>query len=122
MSKDFFTTIEEIRQKDARYKTDAYEFVMQALGHTQKKLKRKGHVTGKELLAGMREHGLELYGPMTKTVFSHWGIYTTHDFGRVVFNMVDVGLLGKTDDDTVEDFRDVYDFDEALDVFQVKKR
>jgi len=122
MSKDFFTTVEEIRTKDARYKADAYEFVMHALTHTQKKLKRGGHVTGKELLEGIKEYGLELYGPLAKTVFSHWGVYTTHDFGQIVFNMVSVGLLGKTDEDTIDDFRDVYDFDDALDVFQVKKK
>lgn len=116
MIMDFYKKIEEIVEKDKRYRVDAYEFVMQALWFTQKELKRKGHVTGKELLEGIREFGLQEYGPMTRTVFQHWGVRTTEDFGEVVFNMVENGLLGKTDKDSREDFKNVYDFDEAFDI------
>ena len=89
---DFYRVIDNITEKDHRYKPDSYEFVMQALWFTQKKLNRKGHITGKELLEGIREFGLEQYGPMTKTVFEHWGIIRTEDFGKIVFNMVENGL------------------------------
>lgn len=121
MEKDFYQRVEEIISADPRYKADAYEFLMQALMFTQKKLKRQGHVSGKELLGGVREFGLQQYGPMAKAVFSHWGINKTEDFGEMVFNMVGKGLLSKTEQDSSADFKNVYDLQEALDVFKVKE-
>jgi len=113
---DFYKKVEGIVEKDRRYLPDVYEFVMQALLLTQKQLKREGHLTARELLEGIRELGLNQYGPMVKTVFNRWGVNTTEDFGEIVFNMVENGLMGKTDNDSREDFRGVYDFDEAFDV------
>lgn len=113
--RNFDEVVEEIVNKDNRYKEDAYSFVMSALGFTQNKLNRKAHVTGRELLKGIREMSLELYGPMARTVFEYWGIYKTEDFGHIVFNMVNVGLMGKTDKDSLDDFKDVYDFKKAFD-------
>lgn len=121
MTKDFYETLDGIIAKDPRYKLDAYEFVMQALWHTQKKLKREGHVSGKELAEGIRDLGLEQFGPMAKVVFGHWGIQSTSDFGEIVFNMIEAGLMGKTKEDSRADFHNVYDFDLALDVFNAKK-
>jgi uncharacterized repeat protein (TIGR04138 family) len=118
---DFIKNIEEIIQKDSRYKPDAYEFIMQSLWFTQKKLKKGGHVSGRELLEGVRELALEQYGPMARTVFEHWGVRRTQDLGEIVFNMVEKGVLGKTEEDSRNDFRDVYDFREALDAFGIKK-
>jgi uncharacterized repeat protein (TIGR04138 family) len=115
MFTDFYRKVEEICGKDPRYKPDAYEFMMQALWFTQKELNRKGHITGKELVEGIRKFGLEQFGPMTKTVFGHWGIRSTQDFGDIVFNMIAAGLLNKTEDDSLEDFKDIYDFDAAFD-------
>ena len=112
---NFYNRLEEIIKKDTRYKLDAYEFVLKALWYTQENLKRKGHVTANELLAGIREFGLEQYGPMTRTVFGHWGVETTQDFGEIVFNMVENGLLGKTETDSRKDFKDIYNFEEAFD-------
>jgi uncharacterized repeat protein (TIGR04138 family) len=65
-------------------------------------------------LEGIREFAIEQFGPMVKTVFSHWGIKTTHDFGNIVFNMVEWLLLSKTEQDSINDFKDVYDFDAAF--------
>ena len=118
---DFIKNIEEIIQKDNRYKPDAYEFIMQSLWFTQKKLKKSGHVSGRELLEGERELALEQYGPMARTVLEHWGVRRTQDLGEVVFNMVEKGVLGKTEEDSRNDFRDVYDFRVALDAFGIKK-
>ncbi len=120
MSAHFYKKVEEILEKDQRYKLDAYEFVMQGLLFTQKKLNRKGHITGRELLEGIREFGLDQYGPMTKTVFDHWGIKTTEDFGKIVFNMIENGLMGKTDKDCLDDFKNIYDFDKAFNIFNIK--
>lgn len=115
---NFFKKIDEIIIKDNRYKPDAYEFVMQALWFTQARLKKQGHLTGKELLAGIKDFVLEQYGPMAKAVFKHWGIERTKDFGDIVFNMVDSGLLNKTETDSRDDFENVFDFDEAFDIFK----
>ena len=112
--KNFYQTINEIFEKDLRYKPDSYEFVMQALNFTQKKLGREGHITGKELLEGIRLFALEQYGPMAKTVLTHWGIKKTEDFGNIVFNMIEQRLLSKTESDRLEDFKDGYDFESAF--------
>ena len=122
MTDNFYKKTEEISGKDARYKPDAYEFIMQALIFTQKKLKKQGHLSGQELAQGARDLALQQYGPMAKAVLGHWGIKSTEDLGEIVFNMVENGLLGKTDEDSREDFKGVYDFQDAFDVFGAKKR
>jgi uncharacterized repeat protein (TIGR04138 family) len=122
MNEDFYKKIEGIVRKDRRYKPDAYEFMMQALWFTQKRLNRSTHVSARELLEGVRDFGLNQYGPMTKSVFEHWGVGATDDFGEIVFNMIESGLMKKSEEDSRLDFKDVYDFEEALNVFGVKKR
>lgn len=109
--KDFYQVVEEICASDSRYKPDAYEFIMQALHFTQKKLSKQTHVSARELLEGIRESAIEQYGPMAKKVLLHWGVNKTQDFGNIVFNMIDKKILSKTETDSIEDFRDVYDFD-----------
>jgi len=112
---NFLKVVEEIVAKDPRYKVEAYDFVMGALNYTQSKLDKPRHVSGGELLEGIREYGLECFGLMTRTVFNNWGVRRTEDFGNIVFNMVDAGLLAKTEEDSIEDFKDGYDFKEAFD-------
>jgi len=113
-NKDFYRTVELICAKDSRYKPDAYEFVIQALYFTQKKLKKQAHISGKELSEGLRDFAIEQFGPMAKTVLTHWGITRTQDFGKIVFNMIDKKLLSKTEEDSITDFSDVYDFEVAF--------
>lgn len=115
----FETTLGLILAKDPRYQRDAYLFVKDALDHTQKIVAKehkgeRNHVSGQELLAGIRAYALAQFGPMTKMVFAEWGITRCEDFGEIVFNMVEIGLLGKTDQDSREDFAKGYDFDEAF--------
>ena len=55
-------------------------------------------------------------------VLSHWHVRRTEDFGRIVFAMIAEGLMSKTDDDTPEDFRAVYDFEEAFSSDQLSER
>lgn len=111
---DFYEKVEKIVEKDPRYKVAAYAFVMLALNYTLSKLDKPRHVTGKELVEGIREFGLAQYGPMTKIVFEYWGIRSTRDFGEIVFNLVENKLLGKTEEDKVEDFDNVFDFDDEF--------
>jgi uncharacterized repeat protein (TIGR04138 family) len=111
--------LELILSKDNRYHRDGYMFVREALDHTQKAIVKENrgtlrHVTGQELLSGIREYALSQFGPMTVTVLSEWGIRNCQDFGEIVFNMVEVSLLAKTDKDSREDFQSGYDFDEAF--------
>ncbi|HUV36196.1 MAG TPA: Minf_1886 family protein [Patescibacteria group bacterium] len=103
--------IEEITTRDTRYKAHAYSFVMAALEHAMSRLPQARHVGGRELLAGIRETALEQFGPMAKEVFNFWGVYATEDFGNIVFNLVETGLLSKTDSDSIDDFIDIYDFE-----------
>ncbi|MCS7048573.1 MAG: hypothetical protein NZ483_04680 [Verrucomicrobiae bacterium] len=116
---NFCERIEEIIRKDPRYDRDAYQFVREALDFTLKMVRAKGkqrtrHVTGQELLEGLRQYGLQQFGPMTKTVLNYWGIQRCEDFADIVFNMVDAGILGKTEQDSRDDFKGGYDFDEAF--------
>jgi uncharacterized repeat protein (TIGR04138 family) len=115
MNNEFETIIEDIYERDVRYREDAYIFVMEALAYTQKKYKCTKHVKGEEMLKGMRELLLNKFGPMTLTVLKHWGITNTEDFGNIVFNLVENRVLSKTEDDTIEEFKDGYDFGEVFD-------
>jgi len=114
-TEDVYQIVEEIVQKDDRYKVEAYLFVLAALKYSLKKLKRSRQLSGEDLLEGIKQLGVEQYGPTTRMVFEHWGVKTTEDFGRVVFNMVDAGLLRKTEEDSIEDFKGVFDFREEFD-------
>ena len=100
--------------KDPRYKAEAYVFVHDALGHTWARLDQRRHVTGRELLEGIRDLALKHYGPMAKAVLNSWGVKTTDDFGAIVFNLVNAGILSKTEEDRIEDFHGVYDFDDVF--------
>src|SRR5437773_9512380 len=109
----FDQIVDEIAQRDARYAHAAYRFVREALDHTQKLLGRSGkeeihHVTGQELLEGIRAYALQQYGPMTLTVLNEWGVRHCEDFGEIVFTMVDASILAKTDIDTRQDFKNGY--------------
>ncbi len=100
--------------QDTRYTAEAYFFVRDALDHTVRRLETPRHISGQELLDGMREYALQEFGPVAKRVLSEWGINECVDFGNIVFNLVNEGLLGKTDEDSIEDFMNGYDFHEAF--------
>jgi uncharacterized repeat protein (TIGR04138 family) len=105
--------------KDVRFAREGYLFVRDALNHTQKEISKKNrnevrHVTGQELLAGIRDYALAQYGPMATMLFQEWGIKDCRDFGVMVFNMVDAGWLAKTETDSITDFETGYDFYEAF--------
>ena len=116
----FEEAIEQIAARDRRYHREAYFFLREALDHTQKmigKLPKKNevrHVSGQELLNGIREYALQQFGPMTLSVFEEWGVTCCLDFGEIVFNMVETKLLAKTENDSREDFRKGYDFHDAF--------
>ena len=114
---NFDEVVEKLIEQDSKFSREAYHFTREALDFTQKLVAKKNktnHVTGQELLEGMRQYALVQYGPMTSTVLEEWGITSCRDFGDIVFNMVESGLLAKTDNDSREDFVNGYDFTEAF--------
>jgi len=137
----FEEVLELVLAKDTRYHRDAYQFLREALDYTQKKAgkeyrvpgeTREGatledlkatvakdgedqkHVSGHELLEGIRDYALKEFGPMVTTVFEEWGIRSCKDFGEMVFLLVDHRILRKTDKDSHADFENGYDFHEAF--------
>jgi uncharacterized repeat protein (TIGR04138 family) len=116
---DFREAARRIAGRDPRYHAEAYSFIREALDYASKALNKPTegvgrHVTGQELLACVREFALREFGPMAATVLREWGVKKTEDFGDLVFNLVDSGILGKTDEDRKEDFANGYDFFEAF--------
>ena len=115
----FVEALESVMANDPRYQRDGYIFLHDALDFTTKQQKKvKGvsvrHVTGPELLGGVRQYALEEFGPMVMTVFESWGIHSCEDIGHMVFNLIGAGVFGKTEEDSIEDFKNVYDFEEAF--------
>ena len=114
LQKEVRGKIETIRSRDRRYHADAYLFVIDAVEAVLLEISRMRHISGPELCDGLRTLGTARFGPMAKEVLNFWGVRATEDFGNIVFNLVDAGLLLKTEHDRIEDFIDVYDFGDAF--------
>lgn len=112
--------VRQLCKKDARYAPDAYIFLMEALEFTMRTLDRdhregtQRHVGGRELLAGIRAYAGELFGPLAPVVFAQWGIHRTSDFGSLVFKLIDAGQLSRQDSDSIDDFADGFEFEDAF--------
>ena len=126
--------IARLAKKDGRYKLDAYVFVQQALAYAQLELgmgrprpyglegesraedepPAENHLSGQQLCEAIRLYAADLYGLMAKIVLNSWGVSRTRDFGEIVYNLIEIGEMTKSDTDRPEDFEDVYDFDEAF--------
>ncbi len=116
---NFDEVLEKMVAQDPRFARDAYHFTREALDFTQKLISRENrgtvrHVTGQELLDGIRQFALQQYGPMTMTVLEEWGVKNCRHFGDIVFNMVESGLLAKTEKDTRDDFQNCYEFTDVF--------
>lgn len=130
-------------REDRRYKPEAYQFVREALSYGQDVLdigseqptedeedadlelpdeadeeswepQVERHLTGQQLCESIRKYALEQYGFMAKVVLNSWGLHTTGDFGEIVYNLIDIGMMKRSQEDRREDFDDCYDFDEAF--------
>jgi uncharacterized repeat protein (TIGR04138 family) len=116
---NFDEAVESILAKNSSYTREAYLFVREALDFTQKLIGKESrgtirHVSGQELLNGIRQFALQQFGPMAMTVFEEWGVKNCCDFGEIVFSMVEIGLLAKTEKDSRDDFQNGYDFTDAF--------
>ncbi len=120
-------SLEQIVEEVGLYPIEAYEFLHNGLAYTVQKVhgelkdpketgkKKSYHVSGRDLSEGLREFALLRWGMLARTVLRRWGITKTEDFGRIVFALVENGHMSKTDDDTIEDFKNVFDFATAFD-------
>ena len=117
---DYNEILDQILDKDDRYHRDAYFFIREGLDYTQHKLAKESnssepcHISGQELTNGLRQYAIDNYGPMSKTLLNEWGVYSTEDFGEIVFNLVENNLLAKTENDSRADFANGFDFNEAF--------
>lgn len=119
----------ELLQQDQRFHLEAYQFVREALAYAQEILKMphqqsggesERHLTGQQLCEAIRQYALDQYGYMTKTVLNNWGVYSTSDFGEIVYNLIRIKQMKKSESDRREDFDNVYEFDSAFDpVFEL---
>jgi uncharacterized repeat protein (TIGR04138 family) len=108
------TALEAVRARDGRYHERAYLFVLAALEYAQGRLPARRHLSGPELAWACRDFALEQFGLLARTVLEFWGIRATDDLGRIVFLLIDVGLLAQQQTDKIEDFDRVYDFAEVF--------
>ncbi len=124
----------ELLEQDQRYHIEAYQFVREALAYAQETLKMPAqktdeeggadhHITGQQLCEAIRRFALEKYGYMAKLVLANWGIHQTGDFGEIVYNLIRIKQMKKSDADRREDFDNVYDFENAFDpVFELSDK
>ena len=112
--------LQKIATEDGRYSPEAFRFLFEALESSVRSLGREEeegvmrHVTGQELLGGLREMATQAFGPLAAQVWRSWGIQEGMDWGRIVFLLVDASLLKRREEDTLEDFGECFDFDKAF--------
>ncbi len=119
--------IPSIMQRAGGFSPHAFQFIRDGLSHTVSMVygedmasavldeeDESRHVSGRDLCLGLRDYAIRRYGLLAKTVLNHWGVTQTEDFGKIVFALVEAGLLRKTDEDSMDDFRGVFDFDEEF--------
>ena len=116
--KQFATAIEKIVTADPRFSPEAYEFISDAVLYTtaqfHKNGEKKRHISGQELLEGIREYAISEFGPLAGDVLQDWGIHNSMGIGHIVFNMVDNQLLGRSEEDSIDDFKNGFDFNAAF--------
>lgn len=132
---------EKLLRNDHRYRIEAYQFVREALGFAQDAMmgesgdadslddtvedeerQAERHITGQQLCHAIRRFASEQFGLMAKVVLNSWGIYSTSDIGEIVYNLIEIQCMKKSQTDRREDFDDVYDFDEVFQQqFQITK-
>jgi uncharacterized repeat protein (TIGR04138 family) len=112
--------LRQLALRDGRYSPEAFRFLFESLDHAVRLAGKEGaegperHVTGQEVLLGMRAYASEVFGPLAAHVWRSWGVNESMDWGRIVFLLVDEGMLKRQDEDDVEDFREGFDFDQVF--------
>ena len=111
---DLMLSIRNLAERRGVFRSEAYFFVLEALENAMASMDERGHITGEDLLDWIRDLGQERFGIMAGDVFNAWGVKATIDFGRIVFHLVEAGLLRKRDEDSLSDFIDKFDFQDAF--------
>lgn len=121
--------IRDLLAEDQRFKFEAYQFIREALQYAHEHMDlpdvahatdipvgqpQPKHVTGQQLCEACRQYALEQFGYLSKMVLASWGIRSTSDFGELVYNLIRIEQMKKSDSDRREDFDDVYDFETAF--------
>ena len=113
--------MEDVIRSDGRYPMDGYAFLHDGLARAIKNVHgaelapgERQHVTGRQICRALHELALERWGMLAVTVLARWRIHQTIDFGNMVYLLIGHNFMHKTEDDSIEDFRDVYDFQEAF--------
>src|SRR5690606_27120249 len=127
-------------QSDPRYKFEAYQFVREALAFAHEHLQMTEspqrvrqpvtppsgeqppptpvssgqHITGQQLCEACRQYGIQQYGYLASMVLGSWGVHSTSDFGEIVYNLIRIEQMRKSESDRREDFDEVYSFDTAF--------
>lgn len=110
----------EVARRDGRFSVEAFRFLYESLELAVQLAGKEAvegparHVTGQEVLEGMRVHALRSFGPLAAEVWRSWGVHSSLDWGRIVFLLVDAELLARRDEDSIDDFREGFDFDHAF--------
>jgi uncharacterized repeat protein (TIGR04138 family) len=115
---NYETALDSVIETDGRYDRHAYFFVQKALHFYREKYGGEGevgHIKGQHVLAGVRELALDEFGPMARSVLNSWGLIKGEDVGEIVYNLIEAGLMSKTEEDSRADFAGVMKFDEGLD-------
>lgn len=108
---------QELAVRDGRFSVEAFRFLYESLEEALRLAGKEDadgidrHLTGQEVLAGMRSLAGRMFGPMAAQVWRSWGVNESMDWGRIVFLLVDRGLLSRQEEDSIEDFREGFDFD-----------
>jgi uncharacterized repeat protein (TIGR04138 family) len=121
--------MEDVIRSDGRYPLEAFAFLHDALNHAVTAVhgaeasasrdadsETARHVSGMQLCQAMRDLAIERWGRLARPVLAKWNIHATIDLGNMVYLLVNNSFMRKTDDDSIEDFRDVYSFDDAFNV------
>ena len=108
----------KLRERGDSYDERAYLFVLASIEYLQHRLPERRHVSGPEVTHACRDFALEQFGLLARSVLDHWGVRRTEDFGRIVYSLVEVGVLTTQPGDRVEDFNGVYSFDQAFDEYE----
>jgi len=118
---DFAPDFKRMLERAGPYPPQAYQFIRDGLAHTVKHLHGDGnvedesrHVTGQQLCLGLKDFAIKQYGLLARTVLGSWSIHSTEDFGKIVLAMIEEGFMRKNDDDKIQDFTGVFEFDEAF--------
>ena len=106
--------IDRLRRRYPTYHETAYIFILSALHFTIERLGEARHISGRELAEGCRDLALQRWGLMARTVLEFWGITSTRDLGEIVFALVELGVLVKQEEDSIDSFAAVYDFEEVF--------